>query len=216
MPFDRESHNVTEEGIAPAPASDVSGGRRPLFARGRSRAPKVWALFAVVAAAWLALDAVTKQIASAHSLGSVYAVAIPDVLQLRLVHNFGAAWSMFAGSTVLLGSFAIVVLAICLIVLARFAAQMTLIEAVGAGLLFAGGIGNALDRFLNGFVVDFIQVLFIDFPVFNVADIGITCGIALLASCLIVRIVREENGRGDQSTSFSQDARFERHDQKGE
>ena len=54
---------------------------------------------------------------------------------------------------------------------------------IGLGLLFGGAIGNFIDRLLNGFVVDFLKVDFVsffDFPVFNVADIGVTCGCALL------------------------------------
>ena len=47
-------------------------------------------------------------------------------------------------------------------------------------MVVAGGIGNAIDRFLMGYVVDFICADFIDFPIFNVADIGVTCGFVLL------------------------------------
>ena len=46
-------------------------------------------------------------------------------------------------------------------------------------LLFAGALGNAIDRVFRGFVVDFIKTSFINFPVFNVADIAITVGAAL-------------------------------------
>lgn len=55
------------------------------------------------------------------------------------------------------------------------------------GLVAAGGIGNAIDRFALGYVVDFIQPLFIDFPVFNVADIGVTCGFVLLVLSLLLQ-----------------------------
>ena len=48
-----------------------------------------------------------------------------------------------------------------------------------AGVVVAGGLGNAIDRFALGYVVDFIEPVFIDFPVFNVADIGVTCGFVL-------------------------------------
>ena len=44
----------------------------------------------------------------------------------------------------------------------------------------SGGLGNAIDRFSQLYVVDFIDFTFIDFPVFNVADIGVTCGFVLL------------------------------------
>ena len=46
--------------------------------------------------------------------------------------------------------------------------------------MFSGGLGNAFDRFAQGYVIDFIDFTFIDFPVFNIADIGVTCGFVLL------------------------------------
>ena len=46
-------------------------------------------------------------------------------------------------------------------------------------LIVAGGLGNALDRFTLGYVVDFVDTVFISFPTFNVADIGVTCGFVL-------------------------------------
>ena len=53
-------------------------------------------------------------------------------------------------------------------------------------LLVAGGLGNAFDRFALGYVVDFIEPVFIDFPVFNVADVGVTCGFVLFLVGVIV------------------------------
>ena len=61
-------------------------------------------------------------------------------------------------------------------------------------MVVAGGIGNAVDRFANGFVTDFIEFSFIDFPVFNIADIGVTCGFALLIIGIIV------SGRGGEAS----------------
>ena len=57
----------------------------------------------------------------------------------------------------------------------------------------AGGIGNAIDRFAQSYVVDFIEFSFIDFPVFNVADIGVTCGFVLLFIGLILAFKNEKN-----------------------
>ena len=60
------------------------------------------------------------------------------------------------------------------------------LQVVGAALVVAGGLGNAFDRFALGYVVDFIEPVFIDFPVFNVADIGVTCGFVLFLVGVIV------------------------------
>ena len=53
-------------------------------------------------------------------------------------------------------------------------------ELIPLSFVFAGGLGNAVDRLTLGYVVDFINATFIDFPVFNVADIGVTLGIIAL------------------------------------
>ena len=109
---------------------------------------------------------------------------------LHLVHNTGGAWSMFSGATAALGVFSIVMCA----ALAAFAvherARISWPELIGLGLVIGGGIGNAIDRFALGYVVDFIDLSFMDFPVFNIADIGVTCGLALF---LIGWIVRERH-----------------------
>ena len=57
-------------------------------------------------------------------------------------------------------------------------------------IIAAGGIGNAIDRLVTGYVVDFICFDFIDFPVFNIADIGVTCGITILAAILLYQSFR--------------------------
>ncbi len=61
-----------------------------------------------------------------------------------------------------------------------------MVQVVGAALVVAGGLGDAFDRFALGYVVDFIEPVFIDFPVFNVADIGVTCGFVLFLVGVIV------------------------------
>ena len=77
-------------------------------------------------------------------------------------------------------------------------------ETIGMALVFAGGIGNAIDRFAQGYVVDFIHFVFIDFPVFNIADIGVTCGMVLFLVSFILRDVGG-NARGEKSGSCESD-----------
>ena len=61
-----------------------------------------------------------------------------------------------------------------------------------AVLILAGGAGNLIDRFAQGYVVDYIKTLFIDFPVFNFADILVVVGCFTLMGYLIYDIIREE------------------------
>ena len=101
-------------------------------------------------------------------------------MDVRLVHNTGAAWGMFAGNTALLGVFSLVVVCALVGYFVYDRENVNLLQTIGIALVGAGGIGNAIDRFIQGYVTDFIAVTFIDFPVFNVADIGVTCGVVLL------------------------------------
>ena len=55
-----------------------------------------------------------------------------------------------------------------------------ILEKLGAGLILGGALGNLYDRFSQGRVTDFLQFTFVDFPIFNIADALIDCGIALI------------------------------------
>ena len=101
---------------------------------------------------------------------------------------------MFANGTVVLG---VISIAVSLALLALpFLLEMlkkskkidfnfSFIQLFCVAIVAAGGIGNAVDRLATGYVVDFICFDFIDFPVFNIADIGVTCGILILITNLL-------------------------------
>ena len=137
-------------------------------------------LYCAIAVIWWTLDRAAKGMADAVPPGTVI---VPDVLGLfefKLVHNTGAAWGMFSDSTTMLGAFScLVCIAIAIYYLALRKGRGHLLETIGLALVFAGGLGNAFDRLTMGYVVDFINATFMSFPVFNIADIGVTCGIAL-------------------------------------
>ena len=141
------------------------------------------AIFGGVVLAWLVLDYFTKRLFDTVSVGTQLWTGIPGILDFRLVHNTGAAWGMFGGSTFALGIFALAFCAVLLVVAFMRRQKARKLEMVGYAMVLAGGIGNAIDRFMNGYVVDFIETTFIDFPVFNIADIGVTCGFALIVIC---------------------------------
>jgi signal peptidase II len=138
------------------------------------------AVLGCVAVAWLAFDYLTKHLFDNVPVGTQLWEGIPGLLDFRLVHNTGAAWGLFGDSTFALGAFAVVFCVALLVVAHLRRDEAHPVEMVGYGMVLAGGIGNAIDRFTAGYVVDFIEATFIDFPVFNVADIGVTCGFALI------------------------------------
>ena len=108
---------------------------------------------------------------------------IPRVLALTYAENTGMAFSLFSGRAWLLG----VVSAVCIIVgwLTLRKYQLGAWSKVGAMLMLGGAVGNMLDRFLRGYVVDMFEALFVRFAIFNVADVALTVGTALMAVSLI-------------------------------
>lgn len=136
-------------------------------------------VFAAVVLLWLAADIATKAVCNGYGLGEVIAGPFLGLVQFRLAHNTGAAWGMFGDSTFALGVMSLLVCAALAAYLIATARRANLAEVIGIALVVAGGLGNALDRFTLGYVVDFIDTTFIEFPTFNVADIGVTCGFVL-------------------------------------
>ena len=114
---------------------------------------------------------------------------IDGVVGFRLVHNFGAAWGSFSGMVIMIAVVSIVLCAIILAYMIYVAKEASVLETVGLALIFAGGVGNMIDRLLRGYVVDFIEPLFIDFPNFNIADAGITCGIICVLIAYIIKFL---------------------------
>ena len=84
---------------------------------------------------------------------------LPPLLRLTRVHNYGAAWSSFSGARWLLVK-----------IVRHPLGQWSL------AIILGGGIGNLIDRVRLGYVVDMLDTMFMDFPVFNVADVFVVCG----------------------------------------
>ena len=104
---------------------------------------------------------------------------IKDVFHLTFCKNTGAAFSMFSGKPYILAVFSIIViLAITAYILKTRPKSRTLMWALS--MIVAGGTGNVIDRVLRGYVVDFFDFRIINFAIFNVADIFVCVGTALL------------------------------------
>lgn len=164
-------------------------------------------VFGIVALAWLALDVLSKRWFSDNYVqGDVITGPILGLVRFHLVHNTGAAWGMFGDSTFMLGVLSLVVCVLLAVYLFVLSPKAGVPETVGIALVVAGGLGNALDRFLLGYVVDFIEPTFIDFPVFNVADIGVTCGFVIFLVGMAVMWRREDRASVTQSTADEESA----------
>ena len=101
------------------------------------------------------------------------------LFRLDLVKNYGAAFNIFSGNRIFLSSISII-FSILLIYLILRKNTLYLSDLLSYTFILGGTIGNGLDRILRGFVIDFINLSFINFPVFNVADISINIGFIIL------------------------------------
>lgn len=161
------------------------------------------ALSVLLALALLALDQGVKwYIAVTLPLGESRPL-LPGIVELRTVHNYGAAWSSFSGMRwMLLAVTGAIVLAI-LFLLARRIVRHPL-GVLGCCLIVSGGLGNILDRLRLGYVVDMFSLQFMEFPVFNVADICINIGCVLgLIYYLFLYETRDKKGGGGDGTPDS-------------
>ena len=133
----------------------------------------------------VAADQITKYITVANIALGQEVPFIPGLLQFTYVRNTGAAFSSFEGQQWL---FALIFLLFTVAILWEFKHnKMSFLpfERWCIVAIYGGGLGNMIDRVRMGYVVDMIETVFMDFPVFNVADCFITCGCILLIAHLI-------------------------------
>ena len=159
-------------------------------------------VFGIVALAWLALDTLSKSFFNgSYAVGDVITGPLLGLVRFHLVHNTGAAWGMFGDSTFLLGVMSLIVCVLLTVYLFFLVRRPNSLQVVGVALVVAGGLGNAFDRFTLGYVVDFIEPVFIDFPVFNVADIGVTCGFVLFLVGVLLSWRRDDRAAAEASAA---------------
>lgn len=144
-----------------------------------------------VAAAWVVIDQLTKLWAE-NDLTFGESIEILPVLNLTLGYNTGAAFSIFGGGAGwqrwFLAAIAIAVSGYLIYWLRHIASSESWL-ALGLSLVLAGAIGNLIDRLRLGHVIDFIHMYYQDYhwPIFNVADIGITVGVGVVLAAMFVK-----------------------------
>ena len=138
----------------------------------------------VAAALLVAADQGIKAWATAQLMPVGVMAVLPGIVELRYILNDGMAFSMLAGKQgILIGVTSLMLIGV-LVWLLR--GQMPPLERVAWTLVLGGGIGNLIDRVMNGVVVDYINVLFMNFAVFNFADICVCCGVGLLILSILL------------------------------
>ncbi|BAZ46823.1 lipoprotein signal peptidase [Chondrocystis sp. NIES-4102] len=137
-------------------------------------------IFWLVAILGIIFDQITKYLVvkTFVDIGRTIAI-IPGIFHFTYVVNTGAAFSFFNGQVEILRWISLIV-SLILIGFVCYSPKLSLIEQLGYGFILAGAIGNGIDRFLFGHVVDFLDFRLINFPIFNVADVAINIGVFLL------------------------------------
>ena len=124
--------------------------------------------------------------------------AIPGIFHFTYVENKGAAFGMLSEHRWVFMAVSIVAIAAFLFYIIKFKPQGKLLLSSMA-MIIGGGIGNMIDRVLRGSVVDFIEVDFMEFAVFNVADIFVCVGCGLMILDVILSEVREQKKKKENT-----------------
>jgi signal peptidase II len=154
-----------------------------------SRRVTIWVVLLLAASVFLALDLWLKSWASANLLGQPDRVLINGFLGLTFTRNTGAAFGLGAGhewSRWVLTVVKIILMGGLLWFYNRLPLEKrSWFMRVPLILIFAGGMGNLYDRVLFGYVRDMLAFLFIDFPIFNLADVYVVTGVFLGAFVML-------------------------------
>ena len=150
----------------------------------------IFAIFGVVLL--VVIDQVSKLLAVKYLIDAPYQL-IPGVFELHYLENRGTAFGMMQGKQLLLLLVTMCVLLVALVYFIKlpWIKSMNILRVLMV-FIFAGGIGNMIDRVRVHYVIDFLYFKFINFPIFNVADIYVTCSIIILCIYIMFFISEEE------------------------
>ncbi len=136
-------------------------------------------MYLLIAIVFIAADRITKMlITNDMTLGQSRQV-LGSLVDFTYIHNNGSAFSMFQGKQTFLIALTVILMIGVIIYWIIYKKSISIPEHIALALILGGGIGNLIDRIMYGYVIDFIDIHFI--PIFNVADIAITCGCILFA-----------------------------------
>lgn len=147
--------------------------------------------YPVLAAAVIALDQVTKYLVRASMQPGDSIPVIGSWMRILYVRNTGTAFSMFAGNKLITVALTSVLIIVCIYFVINEARRGSQTVACLMTFVIAGGLSNLIDRLTLGYVTDMISCG--SFAVFNVADIGVTCG-CFFTILLVLMQMRKESG----------------------
>jgi signal peptidase II len=141
-------------------------------------------IYPLIAAIVIILDQLTKYLVRANMQPGDRIPVIGDWMSINYVQNTGTAFSMFRGNQFVTIFLTSVMIIFCIIFIVKEARDGQVLVSTLFTLVAAGGISNMIDRLTLGFVTDMISCG--SFAVFNIADIGVTCGCILTMIVLVL------------------------------
>ena len=115
---------------------------------------------------------------------------IPNLLNFTLVKNKGAAFSLFNESTTFLTITSVIASLILITIILKYPPK-SYWNFIGLIYLLGGTLGNGIDRLFKGYVLDFLELVPINFPIFNLADVSINIAII----CFLIDIIKDKSRR---------------------
>lgn len=139
------------------------------------------------------LDQWTKYLAAAYLKGNAPIVILKNVFELSYLENRGAAFGIFQNQRWIFLILTFVIMMALLYLYGKLPAVKRYLPMRGCLIVvFAGALGNMIDRMINGYVVDFFYFKLIDFPVFNVADVYVTVTVIVAVFLFLFYYEEEE------------------------
>lgn len=152
----------------------------------------------LIIAALVGVDQLIKYLVTANLEVGEGCLQIPHFIEIRYCRNYGGMMGTFDNMSTILAVVTIVIIAVGI--------GAILLKKIKPGFVYvcitmilAGGIGNLIDRLALGYVIDYINVLFVDFYIFNFADCLVTVGAFLLIFYEIYEIVKESRQKRNEN-----------------
>lgn len=157
-------------------------------------------IYLILAALIVIADQAVKYLVVSHIALGETAFSILGLFSVTYVKNEGAAFSMMSGRV---SALSVVSVIFCIGVIAYWIWKKpkNKLLCTSLALMFSGALGNAIDRIFRDFVVDFINAEFISFPIFNIADMAIVIGAALLVLYEILFDKKEDKKKNADDNS---------------
>lgn len=141
-------------------------------------------IYYIIAIILIGLDQLSKYLTVQEiALGEVVSL-VPNVLSLTYIRNSGAAWSILEDQMIFFYVITVVVVG-ALIYFLHTEGKRSPIASTGIAFIMGGAIGNFIDRLHLKYVIDMIRLEFINFPIFNVADMALTIGVIILIGYIV-------------------------------